>query len=485
MGLSLEELKKMGATPVQGMSSTQMQAAGATKPKSFFDEGLDSSMTALGSSQSMLDRTRVFQTPLTEIAGGHGDELLEGPTGGIKQALKSFFSAGAQNAGPVGQGMLANAPEFAQNIEATNKMLEPTNTSQAVGMAQTQLAEMLLGSTKAIKTISEGTGLSKFFAGRKEAKELKKTIDAITPKLTSGEMEEAGAAGKVFTPKRGAPKVDFSGDRQYQEIAKDVKGVVEGKDPNIDIHNLRTVIADTSEQGVKPHLSQNKVPFNFEDFQNKMKLVKPTLSLKRDPSAAKTYDYVRDRVVERVYGALKGAAKKEGDFTSQTDFNDVWNARKLIDDVSEEELKTVTFGTPEYTGAKAAIQDMRGGLSDFIKDSLRFPGQMEQVNKMEEFIQVARARGIEIDTPEQVKDLMKQMGIENTPDDLARAALFESSMKKISNFYKAIDNVKTKIPDYIKENSSFAKRNPNVTKGLTLAAGAGVGTYAVNKVTGD
>lgn len=342
------------------------------------------------------------------------------------------------------------------------------------------VSPVVSGAGKVAKFVGDtfGGGIVNATSKSADQSALKETMNALTPKLTAGELREAGAAGRITTPKRGAPKVDFSGDTKFQEIARDAKGLINGKDPNVDIHNLRTGIETLSEKSVKPFLEENKVPFNFEDLQNKLALVHPQSSLKADPSALKTYDRVREEVQSNLYKSLKSTASKSGDFFNSTDLNQLWDARKILDVKSEEELGSKVFGSPEYTGAKAAIQDMRQGLSQFITDSLHFPGQAEQVNKMQEFLQMARSRGIEVSSPQELEGLMKQMGITNTSENEAKAAFFSDSMKKASNLYRAIDNIKTKIPDYLRDNSTFAKRHPLITGAAKVGAGA-VGGGAV------
>lgn len=483
---------------------------------------MDQSRAALANSQMHVDNLRASAAQAKATA-----DAQQSPLGIAKETTKSTLSSIADNGikfiqsavhapidiakagaslltnGRVGGGpdtsTLPNVSGTGQQTfqgEFASKTLPAVENNQESPLAATAKtvggvvsgAADVLGADDVGQGITKGIGkllsrpteaasnlVKDFAAKRAERQAVKETMGAITPKLTSTEMQEAGAAGRITTPKRGAPVVDFSGDKKFQEIAGDVKGLVNGKDPNVDIHNLRSAIENVSENSVKPFLSENKTPFNFEDLQNKLSLVHPQSSLKADPSALKTYDRVREEVQSNLYSSLKSLAKSKGDFGNTTDFNDVWNARKILDSKAEEELGSKVFGSPEYTGAKSAIQDMRQGLSQFITDSLHYPGQAEQVNKMQEFMQVARQRGIEIESPEELTGLMKQMGIQNVPEDAAKAAFFSDNMRKVSNFYKAIDNVKTKIPDYLRENATFAKRHPLLIKGAKLGASAAGG----------
>lgn len=430
------------------------------------------SAAVLGHATSQMQKT--FQSPLQNIQAGQSDANVEVAKGAGKQALSDFSSAGAQNAGPVGAAMMQNAPGFQQDIQGLQQGVKPSNPAQATGAAGTSLAEMTLGGGEAkssglLSSIADKTGLTDYLASRSA----KNAVNAIAPKLTSSEIE---ASPNVIRPRIGAPGVDFTKDASLQNIANDTKDIAKGKSAIDDKNALHTAIETTSEKEVKPFLSKNKVPANFEDLQKKLSLVQPQSSLKADPSAFKTYARVREEVQSSLYNSLRETAKAKGDFGNQVDFNDVWNARKILDDKTEEELGTKTFGTPEFTGAKAAIQDMRQGLTQYIKDSLQFPGQMEDVNKMQEFMQVARSKGIDINS-DQAVSLMKQMGIKTSPESIARAQTFENAMSKISNYYKAMDNISTKVPDEIRASNTFGKRHPILkwaARGIGLGAGFGL-----------
>lgn len=101
---------------------------------------LSQSQAALASSQALADKT--FATPLTRIQSGNAGENVDVAKGALKQGARDLSIAGAQNAGPVGKAMLANAPEFAKNIQSFNEVTEPTNLAQAQGAGLTTLGEL-------------------------------------------------------------------------------------------------------------------------------------------------------------------------------------------------------------------------------------------------------------------------------------------------------------------------------------------------------
>ncbi len=391
---------------------------------------------------------------------------ITAPGSGLNQAVNvgSDILAVDENIGKTITGQ-----QSVDQMVKTGANLPSTNPLQDI-QGGAEIAATLPGDVGAVEQTTKAavTKASDLMASVAEKKVSQTAIKALTPKMTSGELE---AAPNVMRPKIGAPRVDMTKDKGFMQIVNDTKGIVKGKSSIDDKNALKTAITKTAEN-LKSFFTKNQVPTNFANLIQKLKLVNPEASLKADPSAFKTYSRVREEVQASINSSMKEAAKTVGDFGSKTNPNDFWDAMKILDQKSEEELGTKVFGSPEYTGVKAAIQDMRQGLMQYARDSLKFPGQMEQVNKMQEFMQVARSRGIEINSQEQAVQLMKDMGITNTPEDVARSAFLEDSMSKMSNYYRAIDNVSTKIPDEIRGGATWAKRNPIKAGALNYGAKA-------------
>lgn len=455
--------------------------------------GIDFTPSASNAVPSGIDFTPTMSPDQSAQVLGHSTGVLKNglSVGGVGIGLAKSAVSTLQSANVLDtmKGM-ANQPQL-KDITGVdpNQAIQPKNQSEQVGDILGTGAQMILPAMAGTKVLEESKTantiydkISKPLTDFLENRKLNKTIAAVAPKLTAGEME---ASPNVVRPRFGAPSVDFTKDKGLQAIANDSQGIVKGKSAIDDKNALRSAIETTSEKQIKPFLAQNKVPANFEDLQKKLDLVHPQSSLKADPNAIKTYSRVREEVQQSLYNSLKQTAKEKGDFSGKVDFNDVWDARKVLDSKAEEELGSKVFGTPEFTGAKAAIQDMRQGLTQYIKDSLQFPGKMEDVNKLQEFVQVARSRGIEIGGKE-AQGLMQQMGIKSSPEDIARAKTFENAMGKISNYYKAMDNVSTKIPDEIRSNATFGKRHPLIKRaagGAATVVGGGA-AYEIGKEAG-
>lgn len=177
-GLTTEQINAMGAKSFTGsLSDSQMTATGA---KQFTGE-LGAAQGALGHSQSVLDQSRVFTSPLQQFASGDSQDVLDHSKGALVGLAQGIAPAGAQNAGPIGQGMLdasknklnPNAPSWA---EATQMLSDwkPANTAQAVGQGEGSLASLaipgeagLVGGEGVAKTASPflGTAVSKLGEG--------------------------------------------------------------------------------------------------------------------------------------------------------------------------------------------------------------------------------------------------------------------------------------------------------------------------------
>jgi hypothetical protein len=243
------------------------------------------------------------------------------------------------------------------------------------------------------------------------------------------------------------------------------------------VNNVYTEIGNISENTVKPFLSENTVPFNFEDLQTSLAQVKPQSSLKSDATAFGTYNRVKEEIQQTLYSFLKQNPARG----NATDMNNLWDARKVIDTKISQELGDATFGTPQYTGVKSAARDMRQAISDFIVNSVGHPGQMEQVNAMNDFLQTARSRGMDISTEAKaMQALGDQFGL-NIDAGIARSAIFRDSMSRMTGMYDAISNMAPKAYSELGKTSIqlFLKQHPALAKvigvGLTgMGLGAGI-----------
>lgn len=131
--------------------------------------------------------TDTFTDPLHNIAAGKSQDNLDAGKGAAKQLLKDFSSVGAQNAGPVGEKMMENAPGFAKDIKGLQDKTVSSNDAQKKGALDTSIAEGLVPVGEGAKAVTTGT---------------KSALDAGKLALSSGNVDArlAVSAERVAKP---------------------------------------------------------------------------------------------------------------------------------------------------------------------------------------------------------------------------------------------------------------------------------------------
>lgn len=235
------------------------------------------------------------------------------------------------------------------------------------------------------------------------------------------------------------------------------------KDPVAKIANVNQGIQDTSSK-VDSFLDKNAAPANFADMRNYMETNKPSPSLQKDPGASEAYQRATDGALNTLYDTMKSSAKASGDFGAQTSGKDIRAARIAIDQQITKELGENAFGTPQYKGIKAAEVDTRNLLNRMSEDMLRYPGQMENLNKMNDFISSSKGRGVEVDinNPQVKASLEKTFGL--SPTGEAAAQKLSAAHEKMSHLFDARDNMidkyqgslgKNKVQEAVAKNSAL------------------------------
>lgn len=366
----------------------------------------------------------------------------------------------------------------------------PEGTAQTAGY-WTGVAGQFLSPTEAgVRAVEEIPMITKGIEHAKDAK----IAEALIPRLKPTEVIEAGEQGKLTAPslfkKAG---LDISKEPEIINAVsaiKNVAGALGKKTTDIvksglgqatkNIDRLSNTISEYSQKIISPVLKENPTPFNFSDLRGYFDNVSPKGTLAK--SSMETYNLVKERILAETAKVIK----KTGRTSSTSDFNDIWNSRKVIDNIIREELGSKTFGTDAYTGVKAAAQDFRSAFKGFLSDSFRYSGQMDKAVQMQETIRAMRSRGIEV-TEEMLPGLKEQLGIMERPENLALSKQWDSFMNNLSSLYDAKSNVSTKLTsEYGKSKAQlFGKRYPLTTKALK-AAGAGaaatIGGGAIYKI---
>lgn len=449
MGYTLEQLQQMGATPTQKKSYTleELQSLGA-KPV-----------------DSQIDLPEpVMQKKTT-------NPFVEFGKGFAKGAAETISSAGAHRAGPVGAAMSANAPEFMKAVSSFDTAMEAKNTAQLVGKGAEFVGEMFI----------PVTGAKKVYDTRKIATAPKKLMEELAPRLVPTKYAGVAKLGQtsprtLFKGARISPE-DFPAAKEGMSAVLDVASdlgkkpwsiVKPGGSPTKNVNNLVGTISEYSNSVISPFLKSNRVSTNFDDFIRYMDGVKPSQALQSSPDSLETFNRIRNRVVQTVYNSMTASARKANDFGAMTDMNDYWHARKVIDDIIDEEMGAKVFTDPGVSTIKNAASSLRAGVADFISDTLRFPGQGELLATYRQTINGMRDNGMNI-TPQELKALARQLGLQPTGEIAAKR--WDKLMKNTSGLYKSIDMLSTKVNAEQKAGKigQVVKDNPFLVKAAKVA----------------
>ncbi len=388
-------------------------------------------------------------------------------------------------------------PQAARNLESALTIGLTAVGEKPVTKAGSKIKGVAVDSSKKGASALE-EGVARTIEARKIASEVKKTqetIDTVSPMLTKKELQESVNDGTLKYREKGKgvfKKIiaDFSADPQVIKLANESKGIVDPKKTFSENHaKVSSKIENISEQVIKPFLAKDPQPFNYADFIKKMELVEPSNSFvsSKNPKAFQTYSHVRERVLASMAENLRETARKKSDFGNVTDYNDVWEARKALDSMIKTEMKNFAFDTPQYIGAKAAAQDMRSAFKDFIIDSLQYPGQMDKVNKMQEFLATWRTKGHKIpNEKEAMRILHENFGITNTPEDVMSAAFFRDQMERLHSLYEVKRNLADKSVNEFGTNpiSRWTKKHKTATRVIGWGTGIAAGSTVFGKAAG-
>lgn len=333
-------------------------------------------------------------------AGFLGDVAFEGAKAltpdVVKEPIKQALGAVASTA-PV-QGALegyeawkAQHPEAAANLEATTNIVTTipglgggvklaekgveTGIDVAKGVAKRApaITENVVDATKAGTAV-----ISEKLAPNLE----KEAIDVavIGPqgkKQTISSLERSGQEGgfapdeSLFGKISGADK--YVPTARDIEVANSVKGIVrKSNPPSKNLANINNKISEVSETIVRPALKANPQPFNTATYAKKLREVEMPDFIKADSTLANTYEMVRNRFLDVV---KKGVKTKEG----------LWEARKDIDQVIEQQFGAAGFNPDKYSALQKAILDMRRATNDFIAEGIpddTFRKEMRNMSNM-------------------------------------------------------------------------------------------------------
>lgn len=390
------------------------------------------------------------------------------------KVILSLIKEGAKtNAlpGVIGGGSYGVGHELQSNPDATLKSTTQEGITNAViggiggvGIGSILRPASLLGKKGGVAT---NEAVSNLF---KSSPSTDKIIEAISPEPTSKRAIEALQRGEARITPGGTiteSKLDYSQNPRIKRQVELVRGVIDPTArPAVNLPKVDQKISDVSKNNVSKFLSENKVPFNFQDFIERLKLKTPQSSLKSEPQALDAYNRIRAEVQHDVYNYLRNNLKGEG----PADLNTLWDARKVIDKKITDELGVAALGSPQVTGIKAVAKDLRNEINYFIADSLSYNGNQEKLNTFYQALNDMRQRGIKIDSESEAYNaLQKQFGI--VDKDLSKGAYFLDQMRDLSDLYDVRDNL---IDRSVRERNKsdlglFFKRNPIASEAARYA----------------
>lgn len=417
--------------PVQGVVAAGTGAtAGAVKTifapvSALFD--------ATGKQLQGLGQEAANSPAVQQFAQAHGAAL-----DAIKNAQSSFdklkaahpeLATDLSNAATTAMGVVGG--KAAEGEGTVDKMAaDQTARVKTAAGAMKQGAETMVDKVKgaASKVADLNKQADAKVAGDKAAATDKKVVDLVSEKpnkkLTIAAYEKAGGPGGVKEQglMRKATIEPTAADTRRAEAAKDY--VDPSKSAPRNLIGINKGIKDTAGE-VEQFLKENPGDFKMSDkapgwtpiVQKLADIEMPDL-IKADSTLEKTYNLVRDRMVEQIQ---KAPHNNEG----------LWDARKKFDRVVEDQFGDAAFDSEKNTAIKRAISDMRHAVNKYIGES-------------------------------------------------SGDKVFETKMQKMTDLYDARYNIAEKSYDQLHE-SSWAKTHPTAFKAL-FGSGAAITGIAADKV---
>lgn len=291
-----------------------------------------------------------------------------------------------------------------------------------------------------------------------------------TAQMENGQATRKGVMGKVVaTP-----------TAQDVQVGAAAHPFITGqKDPVMQINSLVNGVKDVSAK-TDAFLNENPTQAHMSDIQTYVeKNNVPNATLKNNPGAMEQYKITTANAMDTLNSTLKASANKTGEFTGPLSGADIRAARIKIDQQIKDELGATTFGTPQYAGIKAAAVDSRNVLNRMNEDLLRYPGQLDALNKYNQAISDFTEKGIKIN-PEIEQGLKDHYGLKSTPAGEANAQKLAEGHKLMENLYTARDNMVAKNQSMMGKNwvQNWIKNNPGKAKAIGYTLGA-VGTAGI------
>ena len=385
----------------------------------------------------------------------------------------------------------------------------------AIGTAQT--GNVKEGAEQAgLAEVGQGVlkGVSKYVAGAAGRAE-KSLTEALTPRITGkGYIKAAGAVKPAEPSIFGKAGIDGDATKDVQRaktaimnvadtLGKKTKDIIKSgaAQATKNFNRVTDTIGEYAQNVVKPFLQKSGVDYNFADLRKALELVKPSNDLKGE--ALQTYNETREQILNAVANKVSSQTKGAKNLTTLRSLvsgdgsvpqkvtggdTDFWDARKIIDDIGNETTKGKLFGSDAHTGASKAWADIRAGYKNYLSDAFRYPGQMENVNKANEFLSNSQTAAMD-KTGWNIEDFEKQFGLKASETTAGAQKQWDSFMENLEGLYKGRSSIATKLNTERGKSTLqiLAKEYPGVAKaagaaalGAAGAVGAG-GVYEAGK----
>lgn len=276
--------------------------------------------------------------PISDFLAGFG-----------KEAVRSLSSAGAQNAGPVGQAMMDNAPVFKSAIKSLETATQPTNQTQKLGSTAEKVAEMAVPFSG---------------AAAKKAVELATKIKTLTnPKIISD-------AAKDILPTASGARDRFLANGLRLAPVEDISTIEQATGNNIgDFMSKFNLIKDTPEETTKALSAFSKQ--NYHLTRDAVSLVDDKFTFQDLPELKSTIDFLKKDLAGRSSPEYKQALQhligieKNGSF----ELTDAQYVKSLFDDVESVYKKTGDVRDAVQAQDKAnTISHVRRFIEDRVQE---------------------------------------------------------------------------------------------------------------------
>jgi len=256
------------------------------------------------------------------------------------------------------KGQLEHYSPEAAEIVSRLDFSKAKNVDEAAELIRKNLPPELNKLPEVKQSIDNWAKTAKSFStGRRGERLLEEALDVTKPVLKKKEIisafEEAGRPGGVTTIGK-LKKIEVKPSSEDLSVAESVKGIVKSNRNPVD--NLRAVnesITDISENEVTPLLKENPAKINYKSLDKKLGQVNPPTLMKADKTLENTFNLVKQRIMEVV---------KE----TATDNFSLWEARKDIDKMMQNEFGEAIFNPEKNSAVKSAYLQMRRVLNEEI-----------------------------------------------------------------------------------------------------------------------